>query len=302
MRTKISLLIVILMLALPSLAAAQGEVHLATLEVKLWPEFDTPDMLVIYDFTLTDSTPLPARVTFKIPIGVQVLAVASMENGSLLNTAYDGPVSMEKWQELTILVDKATTYHFEYYAPIQKTGSDRQFMFDWAGEYAVDSLTVTVQQPPTATSMTGTPVLESFQDTDGLTYHRLKLQNLKASEPLALQVKYQKNDDVLTASNSAIQPSAPLDQNTTGRISLANYTPYLLVFAGFLLIAGGAGYYFLFSRRESTGDNPRRRKRRAAPTENETPASAVYCSQCGERARPGDRFCRVCGTRIRQGN
>jgi len=301
MRTKISLLIVILMLALPSLAAAQGEVHLATLEVKLWPEFDTPDMLVIYDFTLTDSTPLPARVTFQIPVGVQVLAVASMENGSLLNTAYDGPVSVEKWQELTILVDKATSYHFEYYAPIQKTGSDRQFTFDWAGEYPVDSLTVTVQQPPTATSMTGTPMLEVFQDSDGLTYHRLAVKNLKAGEPLTLQVKYQKNDDIMTASNSVIQPSAPLGEKTAGRLSLANYTPYLLVFAGFLLIAGGAGYYFLFSRRESTEGNLHRRKRRAAPTD-ETPTSIVYCSQCGERARPGDRFCRVCGTRIRQGS
>lgn len=299
MRTKISLLIVILMLALPSLAAAQGEVHLATLEVKLWPEYDTPDVLVIYDFTLTDSTPLPARVTFRIPIGVQVLAVASMENGGLLNTAYDGPVPMEQWQELTILVDKATTYHFEYYAPIQKTVGGRQFTFVWAGEHAVDSLTVTVQQPPTALSMSGTPALEAFQESDGLTYHRLKLNNLKAGEPLSLQVKYQKNDEALTVPNSAIQPSAPLTENTTGRVSLSNYMPYLLVFAGFLLIAGGAGYYFLFSRRESTDSSPRRRKRRATPAD-ETPASAVYCSQCGERARPGDRFCRVCGTRIRQ--
>jgi uncharacterized OB-fold protein len=26
----------------------------------------------------------------------------------------------------------------------------------------------------------------------------------------------------------------------------------------------------------------------------------VYCSQCGKRATPGDRFCRTCGSELRR--
>lgn len=291
------LLLLALTLVLPSAAAAQADpAHIATLDIKLWPEYDTPDMLVIYDFQLTADTPLPARVTFRIPIGVSVHAVAAFENGGLMNATYEGPIVTTDWQEVTLLVDKPTSYHFEYYAPILKTGSQRRFNFQWEGEHAVDRLRVSVQQPPTAQAMRGTPALEAAQDTDNLTYHSLQVNGLQFGEPFELVVEYEKNDDSLTLSNPVIQPSAPLDDNAIGRISLNNYVPYLLGGLGVILIASGVGYYFLFARRNPSSES--RRRRRASLDEDSV--NVTYCPQCGERTRPGDRFCRVCGTRIRQ--
>lgn len=57
MRKWIALLALILVLALASPAAAQNEVHISTLNIKLWPEYDQPTMLVIYDFKLADTPP-----------------------------------------------------------------------------------------------------------------------------------------------------------------------------------------------------------------------------------------------------
>jgi ribosomal protein L32 len=297
MRKWISLLILIVMLTLPSLAAAQGEAHISALDIKLWPEYDQPGVLVIYDFRLTAQTSLPARVTFLIPADGNVIAVASLQNGSLANAAYEGPVAAGNWQELTILVDTNTGYHFEYYAPLIKTDHQRRYSFLWTGEYAVDQLSISVQQPPTATSLTGTPALAASVDTDGLTYHSLQTANLKMGEQFELVLEYNKPNDDLTAPSAVIQPSAPLSEDTTGRVSLSNYLPYLAGGLGLVLIVSGLGYYYLFARRNSNG---KVRRRRSTSEDGQANSKEIYCSQCGERARPGDRFCRTCGTRIRQ--
>jgi len=298
MRKWISFFLLVLMVALPSAAAAQGTPQIAILEVKLWPEFDQPTMLVIYDFTLTEDTPLPASLTFKLPIGVSLNAVAVLENGVLNTIDYKGPVPTAEWQEVTLVVDQRTSYHFEYYAPILKSDSQRRYNFEWLGEYAVDDLRISVQQPPSATAFKGSPALTASQDTDNLTYHRLETTGLKQGEPFELIVEYKKDNESLTAPDSAIQPSDPLDENTTGRISLTNYIPYLIGGVGIVLIASAVGYYYLFARRNSDNRSVRRRRIRAAAP-GEDAAKIIYCSQCGERARPGDRFCRVCGTRLR---
>jgi len=297
MRKWLSIFILGVLLAIPSLAVAQSAVHLATLDVKFWPEYDKPGVLVIYDFQLPADATLPVSVTFRIPAGVTVHAVAALENGGLFEVPYDGPTAAGDAQTLTLTVDKQTSYHFEYYAPIHKSGDKRQFSFVWAGEYAVDKLSVSVQQPPSATSLVGTPALKAAVETDGLTYHTAQVDGLKAGEPFNLNVEYNKSTDVLTAPTPSVQPAYPLDQNTTGRVSLGNYAPYLVGGLGILLVAGGLGYYFLWGRRESSQSS---RRRRRVPSSQESGAGAdVYCPQCGQRGRGGDRFCRVCGTRFR---
>lgn len=298
MRTWFILLILAFILAFASPAAAQGEIHLATLSVRLWPEYDRPTMLVIYDFQLAEGTPLPAEVTFRIPLGANVIAVAADENGSLVNTEFSGPAMAGDWEEITILVEKNTSYHFEYYDSIIRTDTHRRYSFLWNGQYAVDSLDISVQQPPTATALKGAPALEAFPETDGLTYHKLTASSLPARQAFELVVEYDKNNDTLTVPNAAIQPSETLDANTTGRVSPSNYIPYLIGGLGVVLVASGLGYYFLFAQRAPSHESPRRRIRQAAAAEGAS--HVVYCAQCGERARAGDRFCRVCGTRLQR--
>ena len=49
---------------------AQNDITFAGLEIDLWPEYDRPDMLVIYRITLDNSVKLPAQLTLRIPAAV----------------------------------------------------------------------------------------------------------------------------------------------------------------------------------------------------------------------------------------
>lgn len=296
MRKWLTLLIFALLLALPSLAAAQTGTRLASLEVKLWPEYDQPSMLVIYDFQVAEGLSLPARLEFHLPAEARLNAVAALQNGKFLNTPSEGPVVQGEWQVLTIPVSTAAAYRIEFYQPLGISGSQRQFSFLWYGDHTVDAFRVSLQQPVDASNMTTDPPLEPVQESDGLTYYNTAILNLQQGEQFSLNLGYEKSSDRLTVPSNDIQPSAPVDENTAGRVSVSNYIPYILGALGVILLVGGLGYNFLW-RKPKPASGGRRRRVRAQPTEE--PESEVYCHQCGQRARTGDRFCRVCGTRLR---
>ena len=95
-------LILGLFLLVPS-AQAQGITSLAELEVDLWPEYDRPDVLVIYKAKLPANVSLPVDVTFKIPtVSGEPYAVAVRQmDGALLNATYTRQIDGD-WALITI--------------------------------------------------------------------------------------------------------------------------------------------------------------------------------------------------------
>ncbi|HVN15332.1 MAG TPA: zinc ribbon domain-containing protein [Anaerolineales bacterium] len=294
MRKWLALFMLGMFLAFPFSVSAQSENHLTSLNIQLWPEYDKPSMLVICDFQLPADTPLPTKVSFRIPNHANVIAVASNQPSGLMEAAYDGPVQNGDWSILTVNVESKAVYHFEYYQPLTISGVNREFQYVWPGDFAVDQFTIRVQQPVDTVSLSTVPQLTPTQDSDGLTYYTNQPMPLEAGTPYTLNLKYKKTSNALTAPTPQIQPSQPLGPDTAGRVSLNNYLPYVAGGVGVLLIASGLIYYYLVNRSQSPG--PRRRRN----NQSETSESQVYCHQCGQRARVGDRFCRVCGTRLRQ--
>jgi hypothetical protein len=286
-----------IMLVFPTLTFAQTDVVISSMSVQLWPEYDRPSMLVITDFKVAADTKLPVDVTFRIPQDANLIAVAAYTaDGALMNAVFDGPNASGEWQTFTITLD-STTARFEYYQPITFNGQQRLFSYLWDGLYAVDAFDIRVLEPVDITSLTTTPELVSIEQKDGLKYFHGDPLKLASGEQFALNLEYQKTTDALITSSQGVQPAAPVDANTTGRVSLNNYLPYVIGGLGVIMIVGGLVYYWQSERK---GGGKKSRRRQNAHTEPEEAQSDVYCAQCGTRAHGGDRFCRTCGSRIRQ--
>ncbi len=282
--------------AFPPLATAQTGLTLSKLDVQLWPEYDQPSMLVIYDFTVAPDTQLPISVKFHIPLEANLIATASTQNGQLVTIPVVGSSIDGEWQSFTINVEEKTAYHFEYYEPLTFNGDQRTFNYLWDGSYAVSEFSIRVLQPVDATSIVTEPVLKPNEGTDGNTYLESTSFSLPAGKQFQLSLQYQKSTKTLIRPTSDLQPSSPVDENTPGRIALTNYLPYFLGGLGILLIFGGFVYYWRANRRSA---NKARRRRHASNVQDDSD-SEVYCHQCGTRAKASDRFCRVCGSRLRQ--
>jgi hypothetical protein len=282
------------MLIVPVPASAQDGITLKTLAVQLWPEFDQPAMLVIYDFTLAEGTSLPININLRIPVDATLIAVAYAPAGNLLNVPYQEPVEENGWQVVTVTMDTDAIYHIEYYAPLAQVDSQREYLYLWPGDYAVGSLNVSVKVPVDTTEYTTDPQMRVTTPTDGgQTTLEWGTSNLEAGEQLPIKLTYARTSDRLSVSDQPLETGV-VDENTAGRISLSNYLPYILGGLGILLIVVG-GLYFWQSSKGKRGPRQRHQAR-----DEESGGEDVYCHQCGKRAQPADRFCRTCGTRLRR--
>lgn len=283
-------------------AFAQQEVKLSNLEVDLWPEYDRPSVLVIYRITLPPTISLPVDLTFRIPAAagepsaVAVRQMSAQGESGLFSIPYQRQVVGE-WGMITITAT-VPEIQLEYYDPgLVKQGEARQFEYRWPGDYAIDALTLQVQQPLGASEMRISPASDAgVSGNDGLVYYNKKVGSLAAGQTFSLKVDYKKSSDDLTAANLQVQPSAPVSV-TPGQNNLMALLPWALGVLGVLLILGGVIWYRQ-SGRSKPDDRPRRR-RAAAAREPEETTGFIYCHQCGKRASPGDRFCRTCGTKLR---
>lgn len=295
MRRWLAILLVAGALFTPFVAQAQSPIKLSTLQVQLWPEYDQPSMLVIYDFKLPDSTKLPVSVSMTFPKDAHLMAVASQaSDGSLLNTDYLGPTVNEAGQSITIQIQTQTTYHLEYYQTLSRTGKERQFTYLWPGAYAIDHLSVSIRLPPDTTSVVTKPDMKSEKGADGSSNLTKDFGAVPAGQQLPVDLTYTKTTNTLSVPAESVQPSKPLDSNTPGRVLLSNYVPYILGALGILAVGAGSIYLLQPHNRQAY------QKRQTHRPHTETRAKAeAYCHQCGARAEPGDRFCRVCGTKLR---
>jgi hypothetical protein len=313
MRQRMAFLLLFWLLLVPGgMVKAETPITFNTMEIDLWPEYDQPTVLVIYHIFIAPGTALPVTMTLHIPASVGDPAhIATRESdGILYNAPFKRTVSGD-WSAVTITAT-ALEVQFEYYDPgLIKNGADCSFSYEWQGEYDVNSLSIQVQQPVSATNMQITPSLGlGAVGSSGITFYNSTVGTVKAGTKFSVAMKYQKSNDNLTASNLQVQPSTPISSQTTGRAAGLNVIlAWTLGGLGALLLVGGGIWYWRSSRPGSSGQARKRHTiqpkksavKAAVATPVESPAGdGIYCHQCGNRARDGDVFCRSCGTRLRK--
>jgi hypothetical protein len=292
----------LLIAILPTVVFAQASFTLPAVEIDLWPEYDDPGVLVIYHITLPGDVSLPAQFNLRIPAeaGAPNAVAARQPDGSLINASYQQKTS-GAWNNLAIT---ATTpeLQVEYYDPnLKKDAQRRNYAFEWPGDYAVQALTVQVQQPAGASQVQISPDDFGSGTTqgDGLVYYTENIGPVPSGEPFKIQVSYDKASDDPTVKqlNPTLSPSSQPTSPTA-----TTYLPWILGFMGLALIVGGVIWYLRSSNNSANTKARKRSRHRSAAKKEAAIADSegyIYCAQCGKRAATGDYFCRTCGAELR---
>jgi hypothetical protein len=314
-------------MALPAQAQDVEAVRFATLEIALWPEFDEPELLVIFQGHLADEVPLPASLTLTMPKEAgEPHAVASVDaEGRRLTAAYEAQV-VGQAMEVTYTSLQDREFQFEYYWDVlQVDGDRREFTFRYQLDAAVDDLTLVLQQPTEASNVVLVPpAVEASPGFGGLTHHWLPLGAVDAGQTVEWQVSYDKSGFLLsneTLSAGETEPAPSASSPVFGVVAVV----------GLALAAALAGLWFVGSRRQAQGrqrrpkpqgaipPRPRKRKdrkgtqpqpratlpakgRSSQSTGSEKPVSVSvpasgFCHQCGAPLKEDALFCHHCGTK-----
>lgn len=312
MRKRILALLLLAALVFPGIAHAQRQQNITfeSIQIDLWPEYDRQAMLVIYRAQISPDTELPVNLSLRIPAsaGEPNAVAVRPTDGSPLNTEYERQV-LGDWAYIN-LTATFPEVQIEYYDPsIVRDGESREFVFNWPGDYAVDTVIMLVQQPTGATNMSTIPRLSAVtQDSFGLVYLGGEIGAVAEGETFTLTVAYEKQTDDLTVNFLPVESSAPLAEDTPGRMSLTSALPWVMGIVGLGVIAIGVYWYWSTGRRKQRAPRrpaaakPANGRARVVEPELREPISeeaSVFCHQCGKRANHGDKFCRSCGTRLK---
>lgn len=241
----IVLLFFVLALAGPVLGQ-EALLPMQQLEVGVWPEYDKPQVLVIYNGLLVNNTgePFAGEVRYRLPQGAQVNMVCELEKGMVCQP-YDtvkGENGIEVvWRPSRELQPGETfPVMFEYYyQPVAGPG-ERNLEFIYQEAFPVEQLKVAVQQPLRAENFQVDPSADyvNQEEVSGqqFAYHNYQFNDVAAGQQLAFQISYQKPDvtpsvtPATTTSPPEQEPQSPSPFNTTVVVILVAFVAILAFF------------------------------------------------------------------------
>lgn len=299
-RLLLSLFLVVFFVFSPLSVSAQSEITIEKMQVRIWPEYDEPSVLVINNIFLAGDVKLPVRLNFFIPVHAGAphsVAVRELD-GQLYLLEYEME-TVGEWNQLTFTSPYPEIW-IEYYDPaITKEEALRSFEFNWVGEYSINDLQIEVQRPLTATAMSFKESMGSPQvGNDGLTYYFSNVGELKANTSVSLHVEYTKTDEILSSSVAApVQPVTPLNiDEGVDNTSFVQILPFIVAGIGLVMLIFGVFWYL--NKNKETATKPRQRHT-PAKRSSQMEEDSIFCHRCGRRADEGDVFCRACGTKLK---
>lgn len=318
MNSKLSGLLLLLLMLLPGAALAQTtSPTIDELTVELWPEFDRPEVLVIYRVTLSSGTSLPATLTFSFPPYVDSMHAIAVERNGGLFSVEENALAVNKTAdalEVTLSVDNPKL-QLEYYDPLllTKQGGQRQLDYTFRADYPVTSARFQVQEPLEATDFSISPQASSnFTDQNGLYYEAIETAGLAPGDTVQLGATYNRTTDRPSVDLFTSQtPEHTADIKViTDEAPVSRQLPlgYILIGAGVLLLLVTGGYWWwsnravaqqiASARRPSPRPLPPKKQAPARPASRVKPGQEAfggYCHQCGSALRADAKFCHVCG-------
>jgi len=295
--------ILLLTVLLVSPVKAQGltDLRLERAHVSVWPEYDAPRLLILYEGAFVDDGGFPRTVEFTVPLGIDVNQAAGLTtDGRYLRQPYQ-LIPQDRYALLRYELPIPAFFFEYYYDPIEGQ-TDRTIDWWLRSSYPIADLQVNVQQPLKATNFTISPSADLINvGPDGFKYHLFSHRTLGAGEEMKLRISYTKADPEPSVPRQPfVEPDAAAPAATTSTPSPGlNLTALLIVVGAAGLLAGGAYWYVNRRRADDLYDDewePPRHTWRSPGTE----AVTGYCHQCGKGLRADDRFCPGCGTRRRQ--
>lgn len=290
----------------PVTAGTTAPLAAVAMDVQIWPEYDDPGVLAIYEGRLRPSVSTPVDFTFLVPAGARIHMVGGIDQqGRHVHAEYATRERDDGLVEITYRLEVPTFYMEFYYDPFSGRNR-RKFTYPVVSAFPVDSLVVAVQKPRRAEGFSVKPSTgEVARDRNGFEYRVLRLGARAGGEKTPVTVTYRKEDR---------EPSVSPDQagkSASAAAAAGSQKPPEHQLAFFVLgivavLSGGAGLFYPTLRewlgtgsgRGSGGGSGRRRARKASFRGASRPGK--FCSACGEALIEGANFCGACGQPTRR--
>jgi hypothetical protein len=291
-----------------TVAEAQNDAVIDSLEVALWSDYDQPAVLVIYRVQLAENSSLPAKVSLPMPLEVEEPYAAAWQGagGQLIVAEYTSEVQGD-WNIVTLDANSLVA-QLEFYLDYELSGASRKAVFEWPEGFAVENLSYEVQQPVAVYDMEVIPPPDrSYTGNDGLQYYEADLGRVSEAQSIRIELSYSNPSNELTVSAFATPEPLPLSSPAAaegGTPDISEILPWFLGILGVCLVIVSSILYAQSRRKPKRVKKKSRARTRVKASDEghdaEVDPSTIYCHQCGTKASVSDRYCRHCGVQLRR--
>lgn len=298
----LGLLTTVALIAPPAMGESDETLTIKTMRVSLWPEYDDPRVLVMYQGEFYNEAIFPQPVAFPVPLGSEMNQVCALQppDNSHLCQLYE---TLTESDSLSISYTlPIPTYYLEYYWDGITGQPEKSFAFQYVSPYAIDTLEIEVQQPLKATGFELVPQYASAtSDSQGLKYFHYVFKDVKPGQVINIDASYAKSDDEPSISGGQISEAG----GSNGYIWIGIGAAIVAIAGGFILFRRKPVVTRAQSRRTAKLEAKRavahRTQRPAAPVPSlPAPGTKVlFCSQCGAKLTADAAFCHLCGAKTK---
>jgi len=275
--------------ALADSAQADAGLQINDMYVAVWPEYDTPQVLVQYEGHFADATVFPRRVSFLIPSGALMDATCALDaSGKHTKIPFEEQAEPDGWTRVSYNLTTAA-FHLDFYYNAFQGNTARDFTYRFRATYPAQSVQLEVQEPSRSSAFRLVPAAQTMnQDNQGFKYHRSRFVNVEPDKPIDVRISYVKSDS---------QPSVTI-ANEPALVRREKPIQWLPDMPLLLTTLAGAGAMMLFALWFTS-----RRTRQPHPALVRPPGHGTYgaawrggyCTACGAVLMAEDRFCPECG-------
>ena len=180
----------------PTSPTSIGRMRLA-----IWPEYDDPGVLFIFDGRFSEETPLPAKPVFNIPKDAVISDVCSLSpKGQHFCQLYKTSVSGEV-QAVTLTLPYANFYLSFHTPPLSPTvgpsAERKHFEYRFQSNYTIGELEVDIQAPLRAEGFALSSEggeTATITEKDGFTHYGFTFAGIAPNDEKAFSIDYTKKD------------------------------------------------------------------------------------------------------------
>lgn len=167
------------------------------MKVTIMPEYDSRQVLVIYEGKFKDKDAFPSEALFILPKEVTKLTdVCSLSpGGQHFCQLYEIKRKEDRSETVVKLPYPDFFVDFQYAPFTPEAGKPRNFVFDLKPAYPVELLEVHIQKPYRSKDFLLSPASEDSYEKRDFTYFRYKRNDIKNGEILKFGISYLKDDD-----------------------------------------------------------------------------------------------------------
>ncbi|MDP6689223.1 MAG: hypothetical protein QF384_06990 [Alphaproteobacteria bacterium] len=187
--TMLIRILTLVLLLLPQAVAeawAADELAIGRMRVMIWPEYDDPSVLVVYDGRFSDDTKFPTVTDFFIPKGAIINDICSLSPaGQHYCQLFDVTTGSGNYDTVRLSLPFSNFYLSFHLAPVDVAVAQRRIAYAIKTNHPIASMEVDIQQPLRSTDFAITPPGGERSEENDFNHFTYALEDLaKGADPV----------------------------------------------------------------------------------------------------------------------